>query len=452
MKKRIHLILSFSLFFLLFSSCTEQEATETGTLRICIDTGFYHTSAGLPLADVKSGAKQLAKTIISQLDMDEEDIEVELIPSNGTERKTAMTRIRTEIMSGEGPDVFLCSTVELSAHGSNQTALFPFPERAMEEGLFLPLDKYLKDAEWMEPDKMLPAAMEAGKTENGQMVLPISFSMQVTPYKAGSAELPDADTTFADIVESDNPILQSTMEYTGRYDDNLRCMFPYLFTEIADAQTGALTITEEDLYQTLKAVAGLKNPNLVELPSHFSEQLTFETYHVQYVGEDFRQGIFGSTEQVMLPLYNLDGGATAIICSFGAVNANTRRPKSAFAVLDYFLSQEMHNQSELYAFFCEQSLPVHMEMGGKHDLVDFSGGAVNPYRVRGCTALDAPAFNAYCDARAQISYARFNTALDQELMELATSSTSPSVARNEKDLRKNISDSYAKMQRLLDES
>ena len=453
MKWAIQIFIGIVLISFLFSGCEKQEIAETGPLRICIDTGFHSRSDSVPASDVKNGAKFLTQMVASHLDMDVGDIELEIIPKGGTERKTALTRIRTEIMSGEGPDVFLCSTVDTSAYGSSETVLFPFPERAMADGLFLPLDYYLEKAEYMEPNKMLPAAMEAGKTENGQMILPISFTMWMTAYKAEDAQLPAAGTTFADVVASDDPLLQSTMVYTGRYDENyLWCSFPYLFTEIADYQKGELAIKEEDLYRTIKSVADIQAQGTVELPSHFSAQLIFNTYNIQYGGEDFRQGISGSTEQVMLPLYNIDGGATALICSFGAVNANTRRPKSAFLVLDYFLSPYMHRNSELYAFFCEDALPVHTEMGSTRDAVKTNGVTVEPYRVKNCTPLDSEAFTAYSDAREQISYARFNTVLDQELMKFATFSSGSIVADNEEALRKNVSDTYTKMQRLLDES
>lgn len=458
MKRRFQLLLSFflSLAFILsiLTGCAKKENAKAGPLRICIDTGFH--AGHVDYANKEDGAKHLAQMVASHIDdLEAEDIELEIIPKSGTERQTALTRIRTEIMSGEGPDVFLCSTVDTSAYGSAETVLFPFPERAMEDGLFLPLDKYIEHAEYMEWDKMLPAAMEAGKTENGQVILPISFAMPITAYLEGETELPAADTTFADVVASNDPILQSSMAYTGRWEQQfMRCYFPYLFTGIANYKTGELAFTEDDLFQLTRDVAGLKNNEPENLPAHFSDQLTFETYNYFIAGVGVppaRQGINKNDNQVMLPLYNIDGGATALICSFGAVNANTRRPKSAFLVLDYFLSPYMHRNSELYAFFCQNSLPVHMEMGEARDM---STGFIktSPYKVKYCTSIDSHVFAPYSKAREQISYARFNTVLDQELMKFATSSSGSIVADNEEALRKNVSDTYTKMQRLLDES
>ena len=457
MQRIISLLLSFTLFLLLLSGCkAQEEAPETGPLRICVDTGFH---AFKPVyGNVENGAKYLAKMVASHIEgLEEEDVELEIIPGGGTERKTTLTRIRTEIMSGEGPDVFLCSTVDTSSSGSSETPLFPFPERAMEDGLFLPLDKYLKKAEWMEPDKMLPVAMEAGKTKEGQVILPISLAVPITSYLEGEAELPAANTTFADVVASNDPILQSTMAYAGEWDGFYRrCYFPYLFTDIADYRKGDLTFTEDELFQMLCDVADMKKRATKDLPKHFSDELSFDTYlwYTAGVGaEPARQGINESDDQVMLPVYNVDGGATALIRSFGAVNANTRRPKSAFFVLDYLLSKYMHNQSELYAFFCQDSLPVHMEMGEARDLIKYEDGRIKkPYGIKYQGAFEPNVFRAYSAVRDQISHVRFNTALDQELMKLSVHCCSKKETPNEETMRERISESYTKMQRLLDES
>lgn len=418
-------------------------------LRICIDTGFYGIEA--PFARVKDGANGLAKSVTSH--GGPENVELEIIPTNGSARETALTRIRTEIMSGGGPDVFLCSCVNTDAYATSQTTLFPFPARAMADGLFLPLNSYLENTQYMEMDKMHPVIMEAGKIDNGQMIMPISFTMPVTVYKEGEAELPSALTTFEDVVTSGDPILQSTAVYAYQYDNQMRCSFPYLFAELADYKTGELTVSEDDLLQVLKGISDLRrNATSEKLPAHFSEQLSFDTYKIQYVGEDLRQGIYDSTPQVMLPLYNQKGGATALINSFAAVNANTQQPENAFLVLDLVLSKFMCKNNELYTFFCQNALPVHTEMGEYRDVTNDNGVVDCPYRVKYLGSLESAAFVPYSKARDQISCARFNTAIDQELVNLVLSCRREIQMSDEDGFRSAISKSYEKLKRLLDES
>lgn len=136
------------------------------------------------------------------------DIEFEIIPKNGSEREIYLSRIRTEIMSGEGPDVFLmayCPT------GSPYTLgyLFPMPEKAMESGCFMVLDEYMEShtelAEW---DKMTQIVLEAGKNEEGQQIIPLSYRVPAAMYRAEEVEhTPSKEITWMDMLESEDEAL-----------------------------------------------------------------------------------------------------------------------------------------------------------------------------------------------------------------------------------------------------
>ena len=479
-RQTIAAVVAVSLLVGAVSACTfsgGQEA-ETGPLRICVDIAFHSGSDAIPYANDANGAKFWAQMAASHIDgLDEDDIELEIIPGSGSERQTALTRIRTEIMSGEGPDVFLCACPDIDLFlDEAETVLFPFPERAMEEGIFLPLDKYLEKAEWMEWDKMLPSVTAAGKTDKGQMVIPVGYTMRMTAYEAGDAAPYPTDTSFADLLASDDPILRSTTAFTYRHDHKWDIAFPYLFADLADFKTGELTFTEEELVQMILDVETLFKENLVglstcgfsqpltglsaddlpatDLPVHFSEQLRLDTYGEGSMyelmdpdreGHNFityetllylqnpRRGFHGNKEQVMLPLYNVDGGATALVASFAAVNANTKRPKDAFFLLDYLLSEYMHNNDkDLYRHLFENALPVRMDIGE--------------------SSLGSEGFRAYAELREQIGYARFCSVLDQELAMLVSGYSNDFAEHGEEALRAAVSESYAKMKRILDES
>lgn len=450
MKRTLCILMVSLLLCSLFAGCQSRETQDvpTGPLRVCIDTGFYE-GYDYSYSSVRGGANTLTQSLADR----GLNVKMEIIPESGEERETTLQRIRTEIMSGEGPDVFLCTCINTSVIDTTEATLFPFPERAMADGLFLPLDSYIENAQYMEMDKMHPVIIEAGKTDNGQMIMPISFTLPITAYKEGEAELPPAETTFADIVNSDDPILWSTATYSYRQDNQMYCHFPYLFAELANYKTGELAVSEDDLLQVFKGISDLEtNAASDELPAHFSEQLSFDTYKIQYGGEDLRQGIYDTTPQVMLPLYSQKGGVTALVNSFAAVNANTQQPENAFLVVDLILANFMCSNNELYTFFCQNSLPVHMEMGELRDYDSSVGRVTCPYRVKGHGSLEVPAFAAYSKVREQISYARFYTLLDRELVNLVMSCRKEVQMSDEDGFRSAISKSYEKLKRLLDES
>ena len=104
------------------------------------------------------------------------EILIETIPEEESERENVLKRIRTEILAGKGPDVFLCTSDLPFYHHS---PLFPFPRQVMENNLFLPLDEYIKQAEYMEWDKLLPSVMDAGSNKDGQFLLPLTYNMKI---------------------------------------------------------------------------------------------------------------------------------------------------------------------------------------------------------------------------------------------------------------------------------
>ena len=97
------------------------------------------------------------------------------LPRTGAERESQLTSIRTEILAGKGPDIFICCCPNFNY--DNSKPLFLFPNQVMERRAFLPLDSYLENAEYMEWDKLFQPVMEAGKNEEGQQLLPMSYQI-----------------------------------------------------------------------------------------------------------------------------------------------------------------------------------------------------------------------------------------------------------------------------------
>ena len=103
MKKRALFILILVLALVLpaFTGCAEKEA---GPLRICLDLA----SSGKGV-NVKQDFYDIYATLQSAGRL--EEVEVECLPAEGPERETAIDRIRTELMSGRGPDVFIVNCI-----------------------------------------------------------------------------------------------------------------------------------------------------------------------------------------------------------------------------------------------------------------------------------------------------------------------------------------------------
>lgn len=111
-------------------------------------------------------------------------VEIDVLPPDigDGQRDQRMQRVRTEVMAGKGPDIFICdgyNTIitdfrEVGGEMGNGS-LFGFPTQAMKNRLFLPLDSYMENAQFMEFDQMNPMVMAAGRNEEGQQLLPMTF-------------------------------------------------------------------------------------------------------------------------------------------------------------------------------------------------------------------------------------------------------------------------------------
>ena len=148
-KRIISLVLAAAFLFL--TACSEKssktygDAVTDNTLLICVDcrnfSGQVSSNSSDKEYEVGIFLEALAHDIKRACGI--EKLAFEVVPPDGAKRKSAMQRLRTEVMAGSGPDVFIMSGGIGSYEFGYNDALFNFPENNMEGGLFLPLDEYM---------------------------------------------------------------------------------------------------------------------------------------------------------------------------------------------------------------------------------------------------------------------------------------------------------------------
>ena len=104
-------------------------------------------------------------------------------------------------------------------------ALFPMIEISMRSGVFLPLDTYIENAQFMEWDKLTPKVMEAGRTEEGQLVVPMAYTMPLTFYrKSEVSHTPSTEMTWDDMMADETGILRNAASTAYLEDGRLHGM------------------------------------------------------------------------------------------------------------------------------------------------------------------------------------------------------------------------------------
>lgn len=416
------------------------------TLRICIDCTAFDSSPTAFPEHLEKLLENLVEELKSSCGI--EKVVFEILPDAGTERDTVLQRLRTEIMAGGGPDVFFMETnldtlaSEVSAGLSNRQSLFIFPEKNMESGVFLPLDDYMTNStQFTDWSKQTKAVMEAGRSDEGQVIIPLTYTMPIWVYPKNEVDPSVSEMSMWEILENRETaglgaVLYSSKTKTDNSDHQfIRLNLPFMLGRLADYETEKLLFTEDELYSITKTSICLQDD--IE-----EQQLTYLESGAEY---DLICQInlqYFDTEMTLVPLYSKNGGVTASIRSYAAINRNTKLPKEAFSVIDYIMQEDMQRSSDFYSSCFVDGLPMQHDLGQQGKSLRATS---NPERV-----LAEPYFEDLLKIKEQITDVNFQTGLDSVLRELMDTLTLEYDSGGGIQ-RKHVTEAYERMERMMGE-
>ena len=313
MKRKIAVLLTIVCLFTVILPACQKKREPTPTLRIVTNVGFQNEQLGGE-DDLKSAIEYFGGL------PEGTEIELEVLPLEGAELHTRLTRLRTEMLSGGGPDVFLM----FAPHLPDRELLFQIPEIAMEK-YFLPLDELKDSAQHMDWEAMNEKVMAAGQNGQGQMLLPLFYGCAMART---DEELGDIPGSWDEAVKSEDRAVREcygAMLSRGALRD-------LALGDVADYEGETLLITEEELNKRVK------------------EALAFgydrETSHAEWMWEPTVLRAADSEDRDrqrndgVLLLRNTDGGVTARVNTYIAVNRSTTHKADALALVDMMASRE----------------------------------------------------------------------------------------------------------------
>lgn len=496
LKRIVSLALCLAVLLVVFS-VRPRTQNETAPLWIVTDLN-------IPVKDLPDNvSKDFCETAAWMLNRDRQDIVLEFLPVDETERNVRLTKLRTEIMAGGGPDVFLfnCNRpvgsesrtfwknrpMEMSRIAPNvfyymrtwPERLFPDVQKIMRNDVLLPLDPYLSAAEHIDMDNFLPAVRDACTTEEGLMILPLFITFSTAVYaKAGE----DLDTAR-----------QTAFRATGMN------RFPDRFGKLADYEGRELLFSEADLLEAVRDVLSFGTENVPKMGEDgwntdaqaFSPRETGGLLYLtslntantmdwtteQYANVDLSTGstwvvpttatneeriAFKKTHmtggQMIEPVRNTSGGVTASILTYACVNRNTKRPEDAVRILDCFYQMTSTDTDNGYDFQQGKGYATYLMWGSaedglpaRNDLLR-DGSTTSDWSYIGSSSCDpAPSeerFAEYTALREQVTDARFYGTLDEELQALLNACRE---AETEQEIEKLVTDTYGKMKVMVGE-
>lgn len=378
------------------------------------------------------------------------EVELEVLPTDQELYQAQLTHLRTEIMSGAGPDVFHMSGFGGGIQGLPESTLFPNPENAMASGFFLPLDEYVENARFMELDKLQKTVMDAGCYKGSRYILPMFYRLPVGLLRR--EEEPGALPASWDeaVASPDGEIRQ---QY-ARAAEEIPGFRETAFGRIADNAGQELLISQEELFaRTKEALSLVREFSQGPKGREIDDSIWYLDYRLLDSAGD------GAAYTFFTPR-NPEGGVNAPIETWCAVNKNTSYPEDAFSIVDMMLSRDflsaeifwetrnfMPGRIELLGYTVPGALPVCDSL--MLDTPDPQTG------IGWFFVPDAEQRKAFQEAEKSVNCAYFTSNLDREIdrmfMELADQVYAGEEVTDE-EIRKAAGQCYSTLKMMLAES
>ena len=275
------------------------------------------------------------------------------------ERSNRIDQLQTEMMAGQGPDIFILPCDDGFTY--NETQLVENVEKGMVTGLFADLSQLYDQDETLEKDLLLEKVMDAGMMDGKRYILPLRYQYPI--ILALEDELQGAGLEISELAQNSETFLSTVIAQEGNawhvsganvFAANLINVFPSL----CDYSTGEVSLDEETVVATLSQYMELLSSldqKSIEAdggvwPNFLSADRPLSTL---FLSDDlfFYLDIAYAQYQdlVAVPFAAQDGSIVANVSYYGAVSANCAAVEEAYEFLKLFLSREVQSGGALEA-------------------------------------------------------------------------------------------------------
>lgn len=332
MKRIVCLFLTLIFLIVSFGAC--DKPAEKVTITVLIEKNYEHSADNLA---------EVVEYLYPEI-----TLEYITLPMEGVEREASLQNVRTEIMAGEGPDMFILSTWnqdDITWDSSNGIEypriepLFKSVEDAMNNAIFLVLDQYIEESEYIDLENHSKPIMDAGRNELGQVVLPLHYTVPM--FLADKQYLDDSDEILLNEAYFENCENEALMYTVQNF--LMESWFAYQFTDYEDDNNNLILKVEE--LESAFAVA----EKVFDAPTG-GMSTVFYGFEDDYTSHYFNEMMIYSLhsnkgEYIPVWLENAEGGVTALVESYAAINNNSNHPEETFKVLEILFRDEVQSGS-----------------------------------------------------------------------------------------------------------
>ncbi len=367
------------------------------------------------------------------------NVQAEFIEGSGSDRDGQLTRLRAELMAGDGPDLFVIRQGGFSD-------LFLFPEKKMEDGLFLCLDGYMEGAQFMEPERMLTAVFDGGLASDGRrFLLPMTYNLSAAAVPTSYLDIAEGQKLTLDDLLDPESGLHSTLRLwrNEEFNDPFFSMYPAL-GQLADYKKESLSFSKEELGEFFTRLCEYEqkiDAGEIDKPKGAL------TSYIPDFGKDIAPRPWSKEPLTLVPLYDKEGGVTARIDFYMGVNANASNPAGAFWAADYLLDPDYMADSDIHMYMWCVTMPIYCDLIGPDNSIPYIRGKTPKEDLR--DGLTGRHWRAFSELKDRITGAEFPTKLDWEI---TSGYLSFLQAEDDAAREKAVSEAYTTMSMMLGES
>lgn len=346
MKKSIIILLValVSMLFLL-SSCTHDTDPEERTLWIVTEE-----------SRITDGMNWQTEQIIKAFKKENPDVTVtlEILPNetdHAQERSVRLEQIRTDILAGNGPDVYLIPNETLM-----NDPLFKDVQQAMHNGVFADISSYYDADTTLGKEDLVTEVMNGGVVNGARYVLPLRYTYPVLYtdrqlMQAAGLDLEaasDFNSLFNALLTADEPQWHCTPASSAAtgYAPFLPPMIDYASGKVRINEAQMAEFLRTCLDQSDAVSTNIAMSSYISKGAFLTEQQPIDAGWLHQVVEFGAISKAENQDLVAVPIRAANGDLVACVSYYAAVGNGCSNPELAYKFVREFLTEDVQFERE----------------------------------------------------------------------------------------------------------
>ena len=290
-------------------------------------------------------------------------VKLDILPTDPVEREVTLQRLRTQIMSGEGPDAYLLPTQysiwvgsDMDGYSQDLEPIFRDVNIAMYNGLFYDISRFYDADEDLRKEELNTSVMDGGVLDGARYVLPLRYNMGVYAVAPENLQSWGLD---ASLFQENAAVVNRKILELGDYDMAFYCVANNEFGAYLDYDTGSVRITEEEIATYLRQLQHVLCMEVEEYETYtasiscYIDALGFFASHGYPIWTSTLSGLpeiltvagINKAELELYPRLDMNGELSATVEYYAAVSAGCKYPRLAYEFLKMFFSEEAQHET-----------------------------------------------------------------------------------------------------------